>query len=299
MKQFLLISLLGFSLLVSEKLKVVTSIPGLAWMAERIGGEHVRVISLATGKEDMHAVPVKPSFLPKLYRADLLITLGLDAEHAWLPALVRESRNPKINPGQSGWINCSEGIEPLDVPQKITRLEGEQHPHGNPHINLSPQNGLLIASNVFLALNKELPQKTTELTENFFSLQTEIKECVSICRRWGKKLQGKKLISYHADMAYLCQFYGIEQVGEIEKKPGVPPTPRHLKKIIEKGGQEKVTFVLSSQGQNTKLSQKVAKAIGVPHLTIVNLTGGNEECRTWVDLQYFILDRLLSVLKEN
>ncbi len=177
-----------------KQLRVVASIPDLAWMAKRIGGDNVTVISLSTGKEDLHAVPVKPSFLPKLYRADLLITLGLDAEHAWLPALTRESRNSKIMPGQPNWINCSEGIDPLDVPKSITRLEGEQHPLGNPHINLSPQNGIVLSSNIFSALNRNLPeQASTNLKQNLFSLQVEISNCISNCRKKGSRFVGEKI----------------------------------------------------------------------------------------------------------
>ena len=97
-------------------------------------------------------------------------------------------------------------------------------------------------------------------------------------------------------MAYLCEFYGMKKIGEIELKPGVPPTPGHLKKVIERGKIEKISFVLSSQGQNTRLSKKVAREIGVPHLKLANLSGANEQCKTWVDLQYFILERLLSVV---
>jgi len=129
-------------------LKAVASIPDIGVMAERIGGDRVEVTTLASGREDLHGVPVRPSFIPKLNRAHLVLTLGLDAEHAWLPALAAESRNRAVMEDHEGWIELHHGIQILDVPVKLSRTEGEQHPEGNPHYNVSPASGPVMARNI-------------------------------------------------------------------------------------------------------------------------------------------------------
>ena len=148
---FLILLFSGGMISAEAKLRVVASIPDLADMARIIGGNNVKVICLITGREDLHAVPVRPSFIPKLNRADLLLNLGLDAEHAWLPAIANESRNPKVMESGSGWIEVNKGIEILDRPEKFDRAEGHQHPLGNPHYNVGPQCGKHMAKNIAAA----------------------------------------------------------------------------------------------------------------------------------------------------
>src|SRR5437867_4707295 len=127
-----------------EKIYIVTSLPDLADIAARIGGDLVTVESLAKGIEDPHGIPIKPSFVPKLNRAQAVVLMGLEYEHSWLPALLAESRNPKILKGQTGYIDVSVRVTPKEVPTDLSRAKGELHPLGNPHFNLDPDDGRLI-----------------------------------------------------------------------------------------------------------------------------------------------------------
>src|SRR5215467_4758380 len=120
------------------KIRVVTTIPDLADMAKNIGGDLLEIKSIATGVEDIHAVPMKPSFATLLNRADVVLLVGLEMEHAFLPALLEAARNPKILPSAPGYIDCSVYVTPLEVPTRLDRTLGDQHPRGNPHINLDP-----------------------------------------------------------------------------------------------------------------------------------------------------------------
>src|SRR6266704_1527833 len=120
------------------KLRVVATIPDLADMARNIGGDLLDIKSLATGVEDIHAVPMKPSFATLLNRADVVLLLGLEAEHAFLPALLEAARNPKILRDAPGYIDCSVYVTVLEVPTRLDRALGDVHPMGNPHINLDP-----------------------------------------------------------------------------------------------------------------------------------------------------------------
>ncbi len=117
---------------------MVATLTDLADLTRNIGGDQVEVNSLATGVEDTHGVPMKPSFVPLLNRADLLILVGFDCEHAFLPALLEASKNPRIQHGKAGYVDCSEGIVPRDVPKSTDHTAGDVHPYGNPHYMLDP-----------------------------------------------------------------------------------------------------------------------------------------------------------------
>jgi len=136
------------SRLEAQQIRVITTTPELADMAKQIGKELVQVESLTRGVEFMHAVPVKPSFVPKLNRADILVEMGLDLEISWLPALMEVANNSKILPSQAGNIDCSVGIQVLEVPRSVDRSEGDVHPKGNPHYNLDPLSGRIMARNI-------------------------------------------------------------------------------------------------------------------------------------------------------
>src|ERR1044071_3757998 len=137
---FISLALFGWqsNLVSAQTLRVVASWPALADITKQIGKELVNVDSLATGVEDPHGVPMKPSFVPRMNRADVLILIGLDDEHSWIPALLEVANNPKILPGRPGYIDCSVGVPVLEAPTRIDRAEGDLHPKGNPHYLLDP-----------------------------------------------------------------------------------------------------------------------------------------------------------------
>src|SRR6185295_3368240 len=135
-------------------LRIVATTPDLADITRQIGGDLVKVESLAKGTEDIHAVPQKPSFIPKLNQADGVVLIGLEAEHAFLPALLDVAQNPNILRDRPGYIDCSVHVTPLDVPTNLTRSEGEQHAQGNPHYNIDPRQGSHIADAIAEGLSR-------------------------------------------------------------------------------------------------------------------------------------------------
>jgi zinc/manganese transport system substrate-binding protein len=296
MKSLFFIFCMTFIILADKKLNVVASVPDLADMARQIGGDAVSVISLASGREDLHAVPARPSFLPKLNKADLLLTLGLDAEHAWLPPLAAESRNPKVREDGPGWINCFEGIEILGVPLKLDRSEGEQHPEGNPHYNIGPQCGIVMAANIEKAFAKALPSKAEYFALNCKSYCTRIDSLIVRLKEQGRKLDGMAVIEYHPDVAYLCAFYGLETIGSVEPKAGVPPTPSHLKDLEQMGKDTNVKMIVYNQSQNFKIPQKLGVSIGCRSVQIANAVGALPQITTWIELQQYNLNQILSGL---
>lgn len=297
MKQIFLIVLI-LSCGYGKKLQIVTSIPDIADMVREIGGDKVKVTSLATGREDLHAVPARPSFLPLLYRADLLITLGLDAEHAWLPALAKKSRNRKIMEGQPGWIELSKGVHVLEKPDKLSRSEGEQHPDGNPHFNVGPSSGLVMADNIYHTLEHADPANREYYKTNLRKYVEKINTTMEALRVKASVLKGKKIVTYHEDVAYLCQFYGLDKIGTIEVKPGVPPTASHLMHLKSECQDAGVFCIIHNQSQAAKLPQKLGQELAVPVVQIANAVGAFPEVNTWLKLQEYNLNKLLEALGE-
>ena len=294
---FIYFSILLYTSLVAKPLNVVVSVPDIADMVAQIGGEQVKVICLSTGMEDLHFVPVKPSFIPKLFRADILITLGLDAEHAWLPALAKASRNPSIFPDNSGWIELSKGITALNIPSKISRIHGEQHPTGNPHFNIGPSNGLIMASNIYLALVEKKPLFKSIFINKLSIYIKKIQTLIDELKQKSKQLKNIHVISYHDDILYLCQFYELISVGELEVKPGIPPTIKHLQQLKKIAIQKEVKIILYSQGQDARLSKKFAQEIGAKFVQIYNLVGAKKEIDSWIKLQKYNLQQILKAIE--
>jgi len=293
LKFLALLFVLVASQLNAAEIKIVASIPDLGVMAERIGGDRIDLNTLASGREDLHGVPARPSFIPKLHKADLLLTLGLDAEHSWLPALAAEARNSRIMEDREGWIEVCEGVEFLDIPGVISRAEGDQHAEGNPHINVGPQNGRLMAENIAYALMEFDPDGAEVYDANLAAYTAELDALVADLNTRGKPLAGQKVISYHADMSYMAQFYGLEVIGTLEPKPGIEPTARHLAQLAKDARAQGVQLIIYNQAQPAKLPGKFAERVGAKAVQMGNMVGAVSGIKTWQELQVYNLKQLL------
>jgi zinc/manganese transport system substrate-binding protein len=278
------------------RLSVVASIPDIGVMAGRIGGDRIHLETLASGREDLHGVPARPSFLPKLNRADILLTLGLDAEHAWLPALARESRNRDIMEDHKDWIEVYHGLQVLDVPRVISRAEGEQHPEGNPHYNVSPAAGPVMARNIADALIGADPSNAAFYEERTQSYIRELEESAGRLKDEGRELEGVAIVSYHPDVSYLAQFYGMDVIGSLEPKAGIEPTAGHLAELAERAMAADVRLVIYHQAQSSRLPEQFARKIGAVAVQFANMVGAKKEIRSFTDLQEHNLRVLLDAL---
>jgi ABC-type Zn uptake system ZnuABC Zn-binding protein ZnuA len=191
-------ALAGFrSPLEAQQIRVITTIPDLADITKQIGKEWVNVESLTRGVEFMHAVPVKPSFVPRLNRANILVEMGMDLEASWLPALLEVANNSRILPGQPGNIDCSAGITVLEVPRTVDRSEGDVHPKGNPHYNVDPLNGRFIARNIAEGLSRNYPQHRSAFEKNLGAYLAELDKAIARWQTMAAPLKGVKIVTYH------------------------------------------------------------------------------------------------------
>jgi zinc/manganese transport system substrate-binding protein len=255
-------------------LRVVASLPDVADMTRQIGGDRVDVTTIAEGGQDPHKVPVKPSFVTKLNRADALVVQGLGLEHAYLPALLEAARNPKILPGAPAYIDASLHVQALEVPESQNRAQGELHPLGNPHFNLDPEAGKQMARAIAEGLTRVDPQGTADYAAGLARFEKLLDDKIAEWDKLAAPLRGLKVVSYHPDLVYLARRYGLELVGTIETKPGVPATPGHIAELVASMKQEKVALVIREVAYELPLAQEVAEQAGAKVVTLSTLTGG-------------------------
>jgi zinc/manganese transport system substrate-binding protein len=275
------------------ELHVVSSIPVLGSIAKEVGGDRLSVESLAKGYQDPHFVEPKPSLMITLNRADLLIYVGLDLEIGWLPPLVLGSRNPKIQPGELGNLDCSQAIPVLDVPTtKVDRSMGDIHPLGNPHYWIPPDNARRIAR----LLADRMGQLDPGGRETYLKRLADFEQRIAAKEReWAplaRKLRGIKIVTYHKSWSYVSKWLGMEEVGYLELKPGIPPDPGHLARLIQQMRAEKVRLLLVEDFYNLTTARLVAQKGGAKLLDLPTDVGAKPEIRSWFDLTDTIVRQL-------
>ena len=302
MKRLTLISLSGMLMLLvsltgaDAKLRVVATIPDLADMARNIGGDLLEVKSLATGVEDIHAVPMKPSFATILNRADVVLLMGLDLEHAFLPALLEAARNPKILPDAPGYIDCSVYITPLEVPTRIDRTLGDQHPRGNPHFNLDPVSGKAMARAIADGLARNDPEHGATFKKNLAAYLATLDAAIARWQREAAPLRGVKLVSYHPDLLYFAERFGMEAFGTIEIRAGVDPTPGHIATLENQMRHEGVKVVVRELHYPAGLAETIAQRTGAKLVELPIMVGGVPEAQDYVSfIDYNIRTMLKAV----
>lgn len=277
----------------AAKIKVVTTLTDLADLVRNIGGDKVEVRSLATGVEDTHGVPMKPSFVPLMNRADLIVLVGFDCEHAFLPALLEASRNPRIQKGQPGYVDCSEGIAPVDVPKSTDHSEGDVHPYGNPHYMLDPVLAETATQNIYNALVAFSPQNQAYFTSNRDAYLAKLDAKISEWKAEAAPLKGVKFISYHEEWNYFAERFGMVYFGTVELKPGIDPTPRHIEGLITSMKTEHVPIVVREPQFPEKVPALIAEQTGAKLVTLPIMPGGVAHTDTYIEMMDYIVTTMV------
>jgi ABC-type Zn uptake system ZnuABC Zn-binding protein ZnuA len=280
-------------------LRIVASMPDVADMTRQIGGERVSVETIAQGSQDPHKVPVKPSFVTKLNRADAVVVQGLGLEHAFLPALLEVASNPKILPTGPAYIDASIYIQPLEVPTSQNRAQGELHPLGNPHFNLDPVRGKLMAKAIAEGLTRVDPAGAASYQQGLARFTAMLDRKIAEWQQLAAPLRGVKAVSYHPDLIYFAERYGLDMVGTIETKPGVPATPNHLEELVDTMKRDKVQLVIREISYELPLAQTVADRTGARVVTISSMAGGLPGTSTYVDSVEANLKALLEAVQQG
>ncbi len=280
-----------------DKLRVVTSLPDLKSITEFIGGDKVDVFAIATGFQNPHFVDPKPSYILKLSKADMFVTVGLDLETGWVPPLLNSARNAGIMKGGAGYVDASANVPLRQVPSSVNRAEGDIHIYGNPHYWLDPAMGKIIARNICDGLVRLDGEDASYFTKNLAkfeaSLDAKIKE-------WTAKMQpfkGTKIIAYHNEWVYFEQRFGLHIMDFLEPKPGIPPTPSQLAKVIGEMKRDNMKVIITSPYFKTESADLVARNTGSKVVTLATSVGADESIRTYIDLFDYNISKIVDALK--
>ncbi|MBI3945060.1 MAG: zinc ABC transporter substrate-binding protein [Armatimonadetes bacterium] len=241
---------------------VVATTPELAAIAREVGGGKVSVHSLARPNQDYHRVDARPSDVARVGKADVFIRVGMDFD-LWADALLAAAHNRKVSPGGPGYVDASERIRRLEVPtERITGASGDIHAMGNPHYYYDPGCGKVIAYNILLGLRRAAPEDAGTFDANYKAFTAKVDDAM---QRWQRALapyKGMPVVTYHKNWVYFFNRYGLREFGTLEPKPGIPPSPAHLNRLIEAMKREKVAAIVVETVYGKKFPEFVAREAG-------------------------------------
>lgn len=269
----------------AKKLNVVTSTTDMAALVQEVGGDKVSVEAIARGYQDPHFVEAKPSFLLKLRQADLLVVVGLQLEIGWLPPLITQSGNPRIQVGANGYLDASQFAEILDVPQgTVTRAMGDVHPLGNPHYWLDPDNGRRIARGIANKLAEMDASDGPYFQERFQDFDKRLNTAEQKWDAEMKPYRGRKVVTYHRSFPNFAKHFGLEVIGYVEPRPGIPPTPSHTIEIIQQMKRENCRVVLVEPYFDLKTPQSIGREANAQVVVYLPSIGGEKQVTNYFEL---------------
>ena len=269
----------------AKKLNVVTATTDMVALAQEVGGDRISVESIAKGYQDPHFVEAKPSFLLKLRQADLLITVGLQLEIGWLPPLITQSGNGRIQVGAGGYLDASQFAEILEIPTgPVTRAMGDVHPLGNPHYWLDPDNGRRVAKGIAGKLGELDPSDASYFQERF---QDFDKRLSAAEQKWDSEMaayHGRKVVTYHNSLTNFAKHFHLNVIGYVEPRPGIPPSPSHTLDLIGLMKRENCKLVLVEPYFDLKTPNSVGAATGGKVLVYLPSVGGEKQVTNYFQL---------------
>jgi ABC-type Zn uptake system ZnuABC Zn-binding protein ZnuA len=266
-------------------IKVVTTTEDLASIVREAGGDRVTVQTIARGYQDPHFVEAKPSFIVMLHGADLLVVVGRELEAAWLPPLITQSRNARVQPGAAGYLDASLTANVVDVPTgPVTRAMGDVHPSGNPHYWLDPANGRRIAKAIQTRLAALAPSDAAYFEQRYADFDRRLREAET---RWQAAMapyKGTKVVTYHRSWTNFAERFGLDVVGYVEPKPGIPPSPAHQLALVQAMKQQHIRIILVEPYFDLKTPNAIARDTGAAVLVLPPSVGGVKEAKDYIAL---------------
>ncbi len=297
-KIFLSLALLAIAPIAQAKLNVVATLPDFGAIAEEIGGDKIKVTTLARGTEDPHFVDAKPGFIRVLNQADVLLEGGAELELGWLPPLVNNARNGKILSGKPGCVKMSRGIALLEIPSgSVDRSMGDVHPTGNPHYWLNPANGKIMASQLADVFSELDSKNSTHYRARLKKFNERLDQKLAEWKKQMEPYRGTKVVTYHKSYEYFADAFGLEVVGQIEPKPGIEPSPTHINALIPRMKNERVGLLLIEPNRGRKTPEFIAKSTGAKLVVLPGMTGGHQKAQDYFGLFDYAVAQITAALK--
>lgn len=278
-------------------LHVLATTPDWGALARELGGDHVDVYVATTALQDAHRVEARPSLVARARKADLVVATGAELEIGWLPVLIRESGNRRIQPGMPGYFEAASSLQLLEVPVQVDRAMGDIHPHGNPHVHLDPRNVAAVARSLATRLAQVDPGNEANYQERARDFEARWTAAIGKWQAKAAPLRGVPIVTLHRDQAYLCHWLGLAEVASIEPKPGVPPTAAHLAQLVSKLGADPPRFILVNAYNDPKAAQWLSGRVKAPVVTLPFSVGGSPRAKDLFGLFDDTLDKLLGAVR--
>ena len=275
-------------------LKILATTPDWGALTTELGGDRVNVYVATTALQDVHRVEAKPSLVARARSADLVVATGAELEIGWLPVLIQESGNSRIQPGAAGYFEATSALRLLEVPSKLDRAMGDIHPLGNPHVQLDPHNIAAVAHALTAKLSALEPAQAAYYAARGKDFDTRWAEAI---KRWEAKaapLKGVNVVIMHRDQPYLCHWLGLNEVASIEPKPGVPPTASYLGQLVEKLSAAPPKFILLNAYNDAKPATWLSSRVKAPAVVLPFSVGGSPAAKDLFGLFDDTLDKLLA-----
>ena len=279
------------------KVKVVATLPDLGSLAREIGGDKVEVSVLAKPTEDPHFVDARPSFVVQLRDADVLIDGGAELELGWLPPLLQNARNAKLEVGKPGRVQASQGVRLMNVPANVTRAAGDVHALGNPHFMGDPIIAKIVAQHIAQSFAGVDPPNASFYDSNLKKFEGTINAKL---QEWGAAMlpfKGQSVVAYHDSWPYFAHRFGLNIDTFLEPKPGIPPSPSHLAEVIEKMKKQNIKAIIVEPFHDRRIAEKVAGATGAHVVDFAQYPGAFPNTDLYVSLIDALVSRLAAALK--
>ncbi len=268
-----------------------------AALAQELAGDKASVYSATTALQDVHKVEARPSLIARVRSADLLICSGSELEVGWLPLLLTQSGNAKIQLGSAGYFEASQFVPKLEIPKVVDRALGDVHPSGNPHVHLDPRNIARVAE----ALTERFVQLDPANTDIYKARGNSFRErWRAALSRWEQQaapLKGVPVVVYHKDMSYFINWSGMREAGSLEPKPGLPPTPAHLAELVERMKREPAKVVVYSAYNSPRAAEFLSERTKIPSVMLPFTVGGTDRAKDLFGLFDDTIGRLLATVK--
>lgn len=278
-------------------LNVFACEPEWASLVREIAGDKASVYAATTALQDAHRIEARPSLIARVRSADLIVCTGADLEVGWLPLLLTQTGNDKVQPGSAGYFEASQAVARLEVPKFVDRSLGDIHPSGNPHVHTDPRNITKIAE----ALAERLAQVDAANAATYrLRAKSFLERWQSAIKRWEEQaapLKGMPVVVYHKDWTYLREWLGFREVGSLEPKPGLPPTPGHLAELVSRMQREPARVIIYSAYSNPKAAEFLSERARIPAVMLPFTVGGTEKAGDLFGLFDDTIARLLGGVK--
>jgi zinc/manganese transport system substrate-binding protein len=278
-------------------LNVFACEPEWAALAQELGGEKLSAYSATTARQDPHRMEAKPSLIARIRSADLVICSGSELEIGWLPLLLTQSGNDRIQPGRPGFLEASQFVARLEIPKVIDRALGDIHPSGNPHVHLDPRNIARVAE-VLTGRLSEVDRANADFYKaRADSFRERWQTAIGRWQQQAAPLKGMPVVVYHKDMSYFINWAQMREAGSLEPKPGIPPTPSHLAQLLEQMKRDPAKAVVYSPYNNPRPAQFLSEGAKIPAVPLPFTVGGSERARDLFGLFDDTIEQLLKTAK--